>query len=103
MKEFIKKIITSEDIDEEEKIQLIEKIINVSMGKSQHINEFLYLKTVFIEETKETVLQLWSKMKDGQGKIIQKNTGFNNNQIIDILHKEYLKEKNNIKQKRYIK
>jgi len=86
MKRLIEMIMGAQ-ITNEEKIDHVLTIIKVAHGENVFITKGLYLKVV--EQDKDLSLQLWVRNDDGVT-TDHENTGYSYEQILDLMHREYL-------------
>ena len=88
MEELVKAILNSNQMTPEEKLYHVMTIINVTNGKSHNVANGLYLTTVGDEDNLD--LQLWYRNEDQYGQTDHGNTGYSHEQILDLMHRDFL-------------
>ena len=84
MEYFIKKIFYSNKLADDQKIDLIVKIMHASMGSTIHIAPNLFLRVIGNGYNSHKYLQLWQRTVKEDGSAIVSNTGYTIDKIIDI-------------------
>ena len=93
MKQLIEKIMALQ-ITSEEKIEHILTVIKVAHGQEHFVTQGLYLKVV--EQDNDLSLQLWYRNVDENSMTDHGNTGYSDEQILDLMHREYLNKERGI-------
>lgn len=93
MNELIEKVMADEELSEEDKVVLIERIVNASHGIDRFVTPGLYLHTAVNQEEGVINMSLWYRNEDENGMTDHGPTNYNSNTIVSIMKKECLNKK----------
>ena len=97
MNELVEKIINDESISNEDKIVLIDRLINASHGKNRFITPGLYLRAEINPETEELDMQLWFRNEEIGGETMHGPTDYDKDEILDQMKSNCLGKNPNVK------
>ena len=97
MKELISLIVNDIELSNEDKIDLLEKMVNASHGLDSFVAPGFYLHTDKNEQTGELNMQLWFRNEDENGMTSHGPTNYSSEMIIEMMKKECLNKKGNVK------
>ena len=90
MKEMFDLIIDSDVMTYEEKSLMIERLFNASHGINIFVTKDLFFKFFFNSQKGESDLQLWYRNIRNDGLCTYGNTEYSKDQILDLLHRQYI-------------
>ena len=94
MRELYRLLLSNEEMDNEEKIDINHTLLSAIVAGDYPIEENgLYLRVTNTEDADKMDVELWYDRKDEDGNISVKNISNDKGQILDVLHKKYLEKK----------
>jgi len=93
MKEMYRLLLSNPNMSNEEKVAISHKLLNAIVAEELFIDAGYYLRVTDTEDADLMDVQLWSRSVDSDGVMTKANTGCNKEQILEALHKVYLREK----------
>lgn len=90
MNELIEKIILSEELTNEQKVTLINRVVNASHNIDRFLVEGFYLRTEENKEENCIDVQLWYRNADPSGTLYHGNTNYNKDAILEFMKKTCL-------------
>lgn len=98
MRKILEIIINSQDLTNDEKTAMIEKIISAKKGNAEFINPGFYLRVIENKENNvnEDKIQLWYRNVDpSTGTTDHGNTGYDEQKIFNEMYDSMMKAKSN--------
>ena len=86
----IEKVITNSELSDDDKVILVEKIVNASHGIDRFINSVFYLRATANKEKDNIDMQLWYRNEDENGMTYHGPTSYDSDEIIKLMAKECL-------------
>ena len=93
MREMYRLLITNDYMDNEEKVAISNKLMNLMAADVLPVMDGYYLKVHDTEDADKADVELWARNVDEYETTDHANTGFSKEEILMVMHKAYLKEK----------
>ena len=93
MREMYRLLITNEYMDNEEKVAISNKLMNLMAADVLPVMDGYYLKVHDTEDADKADLELWARNVDENGVTDHANTHFTKEEILMVMHKAYIRDK----------
>ena len=93
MREMYRLLITNDYMDNEEKVAISNKLMNLMAADVLPVMDGYYLKVYDTEDADKANLELWVRNVDENGVTDHENTHFTKEEILMVMHKAYIKER----------